>query len=164
VFLGYYHSQARYKCLHPSGKVYVSRHVQFNPNEFPFPSLFNLPCSSSSLNGLGYSTSYFQSLPSRFSSPRVAQCLHPSLSPVVSSSNVHHASDIESILREPQPVSSSPSPNPNPTSISKSKPGFAPSVHPMVTRSKAQNLVTTSPHALVSSLEPCSVREALVDS
>ena len=40
VFLGYSCVQARYQCLHPSGRVYVSIHVQFNADEFPFPHLF----------------------------------------------------------------------------------------------------------------------------
>ena len=40
----------------------------------------------------------------------------------------------------------------------------APSVHSMVTRSKAKHLVPTSPFALVSPLEPNSVHEALLDS
>ncbi|TXG54670.1 hypothetical protein EZV62_019926 [Acer yangbiense] len=33
-------SQKGYRCLHPSGKVYVSRHVVFNELEYPYKSLF----------------------------------------------------------------------------------------------------------------------------
>lgn len=44
------------------------------------------------------------------------------------------------------------------------KPLPAPSIHPMLTRSKTKQLVTFSPHVLVSNLEPSSVCEALLDS
>ncbi|TXG51432.1 hypothetical protein EZV62_023956 [Acer yangbiense] len=37
-----------YRCLHPSGKVYVSRNVEFNELEFPFQSLFPSKSVSSS--------------------------------------------------------------------------------------------------------------------
>ena len=40
---------------------------------------------------------------------------------------------------------------------------LASSIHPMLTRSKAQELSLTSPHALVSSLEPNSIQETLLD-
>ena len=29
-----------FKCLHPSGRLYISRHVSFNEEEFPYRSLF----------------------------------------------------------------------------------------------------------------------------
>lgn len=37
VFLGYSTSQSAYFCLHqPTGRIYVSRHVQFDESKFPF--------------------------------------------------------------------------------------------------------------------------------
>ena len=55
--------------------------------------------------------------------------------------------------------------NPRPSvSIPKYKAAPAPSVHPMTTRSKTRHLLTSSPQALVSSLEPNTIHEALLDS
>lgn len=38
--IGYSPIHKDYKCLLPIGKTYISRHVQFNESEFPFPQLF----------------------------------------------------------------------------------------------------------------------------
>lgn len=38
TFLGYYHAHKGYKCLAPSGRVYISRHVVFDENTLPFQS------------------------------------------------------------------------------------------------------------------------------
>jgi len=50
------------------------------------------------------------------------------------------------------------------TRVSKFSAPLAPSCHPMLTRSMPKSLAITSPHALVSSLEPSSVHEAFLDS
>jgi len=39
----------------------------------------------------------------------------------------------------------------------------APSVHPMLTQSRAKHSLNTSPHMLLTTLEPSSVHEALLD-
>lgn len=104
VFLGYNHSQAGYKCLHPSGKIYVSRHVQFNPNDFPYPSLFVSPSISSSSSSpieSGLSISHFQSLPSFSKSSKVAPSLTPSLSITASNQQAPVASHAISSSCEP---------------------------------------------------------------
>ncbi|TXG69429.1 hypothetical protein EZV62_004364 [Acer yangbiense] len=41
---GFFLSHKGYRCLHPSGKIYILRHVIFNEIEFPYQSLF---CTSS---------------------------------------------------------------------------------------------------------------------
>lgn len=40
VFLSYSKAHKGYKCLSSSGKIYVSRHVVFNENKFPFKNGF----------------------------------------------------------------------------------------------------------------------------
>ncbi|KAK4256227.1 hypothetical protein QN277_009121 [Acacia crassicarpa] len=40
VFLGYSNSHKGYKCLSSTGKIYLSRHVQFNESDFPFATGF----------------------------------------------------------------------------------------------------------------------------
>lgn len=40
LFLGYSDKHKGFKCFSPSSKLYVSRHVIFNHNEFPYQSLF----------------------------------------------------------------------------------------------------------------------------
>ena len=42
VFIGYSTAHKGYKCLHPSGKVYLARHVIFNEKEFPYCDLFQI--------------------------------------------------------------------------------------------------------------------------
>uniref|UniRef100_A0A803P6J4 Reverse transcriptase Ty1/copia-type domain-containing protein n=1 Tax=Cannabis sativa TaxID=3483 RepID=A0A803P6J4_CANSA len=46
LFLGYNNTQKGYRCLHPSGKIYVARSVTFNEAEFPYHELFPSNISS----------------------------------------------------------------------------------------------------------------------
>ncbi|KAL5756593.1 hypothetical protein ACOSQ2_021339 [Xanthoceras sorbifolium] len=45
LFLGYSNAHKGYKYLHSSGRIYISRNVAFNEQDFPFPYLFH--CHSS---------------------------------------------------------------------------------------------------------------------
>ncbi|KAL5735558.1 hypothetical protein ACOSP7_030027 [Xanthoceras sorbifolium] len=45
VFIGYSTMHKGYCCLHPSRKVFVTRHAEFNEREFPYTSIF--PCTNS---------------------------------------------------------------------------------------------------------------------
>ncbi|KAL5767296.1 hypothetical protein ACOSQ2_014079 [Xanthoceras sorbifolium] len=47
VFIGYSIHHKGYKCLHPSGRVYLSKHVIFNEFDFPFKALFHSSSSQS---------------------------------------------------------------------------------------------------------------------
>ena len=43
LFLGYYPDHKRYRCLSPSGRIYVAKSVTFNENDFPYSTLFAQP-------------------------------------------------------------------------------------------------------------------------
>lgn len=47
LFLGYSSSRKGYKCLSPSGGIYISKDVLFNESEFPYTTLFESPSSPS---------------------------------------------------------------------------------------------------------------------
>jgi len=48
LFLGYSTNHKGYKCLSPSGKVFVSKDVVFNETRFPYSDVFSKPSSPSS--------------------------------------------------------------------------------------------------------------------
>ena len=105
----------------------------------------------------GLSTTILNSyLPVSFkSSPRVAppnSSVTPATSPILSTAE------------QPSSSSSIPVEHASILKPSKFKATPATSVHPMITRAKAKQLTITSPHTLVSSLEPNSIQEALLDS
>src|ERR1044072_6321018 len=48
VFVGYSTTHKGYKCLNPSGRLYISKDVLFNQFRFPYSDLFSPSTSSSS--------------------------------------------------------------------------------------------------------------------
>lgn len=48
VFLGYSPFHKGYKCFHPNGRIYISRHVQFDETKFPYKIFFHSTSISSS--------------------------------------------------------------------------------------------------------------------
>jgi len=125
--------------LHPSGRIYISHHVEFNPAEFPYIQLFSSPvlASLSSFTSGGLSTIVFQSLPLSKSS-RGDQPVHSS---PMNTNSCH----VSAIVSQSNPVatrSQSRIPNPIPAS--------APSIHPMQTWSKTKLLASS--HLLLMSL------------
>ena len=105
VFLGYSSSHRGYKSLHvPSGRLYISRHVIFDKNLFPFASNIFSPVVGQDALCTHVPTSISPS-PS-----------HPSSSPVVS----HHPSHVSLPCVPPPPLVSSPHahspPSPSPPS------------------------------------------------
>ncbi|KAL5856396.1 hypothetical protein ACOSQ3_003854 [Xanthoceras sorbifolium] len=56
VFIGYSLSHKGYCCLHPNGKVFITRHAEFNELEFPYVQLFSSATGSSSSSSVPIST------------------------------------------------------------------------------------------------------------
>jgi len=124
-----------------------------------FPS-HSCPSNTIGTSTNGLSTSFFQSVPSHCS--RVT----PPLAPIKNSSHFSFVQPSNPLSSAHPPfvqLSNSPSPALK-KPVSKPLTTPAPSIHPMITRSKSKQLMTSSPHALLSSLEPNSVPEALLDS
>nr|XP_025653293.2 uncharacterized protein LOC112749224 isoform X1 [Arachis hypogaea]XP_029148419.1 uncharacterized protein LOC112749224 isoform X1 [Arachis hypogaea]XP_029148420.1 uncharacterized protein LOC112749224 isoform X1 [Arachis hypogaea]XP_029148421.1 uncharacterized protein LOC112749224 isoform X1 [Arachis hypogaea]XP_029148422.1 uncharacterized protein LOC112749224 isoform X1 [Arachis hypogaea]XP_029148423.1 uncharacterized protein LOC112749224 isoform X1 [Arachis hypogaea]XP_029148424.1 uncharac len=48
IFIGYAPNSKGYKCLSPCGKIYITRHVQFDETSFPYKDLFFTPSFHSS--------------------------------------------------------------------------------------------------------------------
>ena len=145
--------------------MYVSRHVQFNPNEFPYPTLFSSSSLSPPFQSHGFSTAFlepFSSISNSLRCPQVAQFPVQAQSPTVSSDTCASLPSpsivlpIFSLTINQLPAFSVLLPQPKPIST--------PFVHPMITRSKSKQPIVSSPNALISSIEPSSVREALLDS
>ena len=51
IFIGYSLSHKGYRCLHSTGKVFVSRHVLFNEMEFPYKEMFAAALSDNPSQG-----------------------------------------------------------------------------------------------------------------
>jgi histone deacetylase 1/2 len=50
IFLGYSNTHKGYKCLSPTGRVYISKDVLFNECRFPYKSLFSTSAQNSALS------------------------------------------------------------------------------------------------------------------
>jgi histone deacetylase 1/2 len=50
IFLGYSNTHKGYKCLSPTGRVYISKDVLFNECRFPYKSLFSTSTQNSALS------------------------------------------------------------------------------------------------------------------
>ncbi|CAA7032774.1 unnamed protein product [Microthlaspi erraticum] len=132
VFLGYSNTQSAYYCLHlPFGRLYTSRHVQFDEHDFPFaftqaPKVTDLDCTVS-IEGPPVTQLPSQSLPVVFPcsdlhsaspvpSPTVAS---PQVSPLNSISSSSPSSNSEPTAptqNGPQPTAQQQSPQNQPTS------------------------------------------------
>ncbi|XP_028752065.1 uncharacterized protein LOC114711803 [Neltuma alba] len=134
VYLGPSGSHKGYKCLSPSGKVYISRHVILNESDFPiFASVDQIPVNipaSCSLDGIGILTHRAQesipivsSLPSQTTSP-THMFPRPPPQPLVSFSSPTSSSSTSSL------------PDFSPVSFPPTQPST--NHHPMVTGSKQE--------------------------
>ena len=64
LFLGYGSFHKGYRCLHPSGRVYIARSVAFDETTFPYQSLFALTPTVPHLKSYGAPGFVIPSLPS----------------------------------------------------------------------------------------------------
>ena len=108
VFLSYHPSFKGYRCLDPSlGKVYISRHVQFDETSFPFAHTTSTSTSPSLCHIQNF---FWSSIPSCHSSSTSTSSppITPFSSPISSSSPLSHSS--------PTSISTNTSPLPSPSS------------------------------------------------
>ena len=69
LFLGHSPFHKGYRCLHPSGRIYITRSVTFDERSFPYQSMFNLgPSLSTSQFTANYRAPSFV-LPAMTSTP-----------------------------------------------------------------------------------------------
>ncbi|KAH9779268.1 retrovirus-related pol polyprotein from transposon RE1 [Citrus sinensis] len=191
VFLGYSLLHKGYKCLHPSGKIYIASHVLFYETSFPYSTdsqfLKSLPPKVSDFQ---YSSLQFYNISVPHSNLRPFEAAaadtdsHTSSSNhniMLSSSSTHHVSSTDTIslpiihttssITTPTTTSSpiihhhspvSPITHQLPLHTSPSRPSLS-SAHPMITRAKAGVFKPKAFLTAHNSLEPSSVDEALAD-
>lgn len=167
VFLGYHPSYKGYRCLDPStGRIYISRHVLFHENVFPYAAP-ELPTTSFPPPTLTQIQSFFwSSESSKLSSPETSTSVSSIPIPSIPLSCPNNSSSqfATSLATSESTVSPSCSTSAvvshNPSSVliqslevvlppvSTTQPPRARTLpHPMVTRSKSKGLLST-PHCL----------------
>lgn len=162
IFLGYSTSQSAYKCLDfATSRLYLSRHVQFNENEFP--SLCLKPPSEP-----------IHTSPPTVVSPHLS--IIPIDMPNVSSNPVVESSPnpTRSHHSQQQPLDPSPSQTTLPTSLDSnpsatsgpSEPSAPILTHGMITRAmnniyRPKQIYQVSKHSLPPALEPTCVSQAM---
>ncbi|MCH80898.1 retrovirus-related Pol polyprotein from transposon TNT 1-94, partial [Trifolium medium] len=187
LFLGYSTSHKGYKCLSPTGRLYISKDVLFNESRFPYKYLFENALVPSSSLPISFTLQPIplvsdKPLPNSFnSSPPVPPSL---LSPTSLS---HMPSPLSHLSLQPTQPSLSPSPSLNsPTSLASrttimsSTPSYvslsseSPSLplqtpnpantHSMQTRLKdGIPLPKLHPSVFLTNIEPHTVKQALKD-
>lgn len=169
VFLGYSTTQSAYYCFHkPSGRIYTSRHVQFDENVFPFAVEKSVAYEDEPETSLPphQTVTQIPVLPSTPQGPP-STTLHPS-SPLIQPSSDHNSQ-----VSSPPPSTSSPSSsssNSEPTAHSENGPhssaqsnplsneptsspknGLQPTIQPI---NQSQNRTTTQSNQSVQPIEP----------
>ncbi|KAH9744437.1 retrovirus-related pol polyprotein from transposon RE2 [Citrus sinensis] len=168
IFIGYSPNHKGYQCLHSSGRVYISNHVVFNENSFPYQpgvdfSSVSMSCSSTNN-------------PESTSSIQVLSA--PPLTIEVPAQSPHSSQEVSGNFNSPLSQHSLPSYSSNhnsPDSLHSNipvpfvsahqLPNFQPPGHSMITRSKAGIF---KPKTYITALlaqpsEPNSVNQALQD-
>ena len=160
IFIGYSHDHKGYNCLDPStGKIYTSRHVQFDETNFPYqvitststpPPQFPVfrdpytpptPASTSPLSPTISSNSTPATLPSSTVTP-----------PSNPSNTATHTFSRDAHIPSQPPPSNTIIPNhPPPSKPKRTRPPPLPSSHDMLTRSKTGH---SKPKALLATKHP----------
>lgn len=177
VFLGYSTSHKGYKCLSPTGCMFISKNVIFNELKFPYSELFNSHTISPSTPShtlppipiITQHVPHLQAAPSPIphfpnASPITTNSL-PTLPLPSSSSNTTHSNPSPNTTHSSSTIPSAhnlhSTPFPFPTSSSTAGPI---NIHPMTTRSK-NGIVKPrlQPSALLAYTEPKSVKTTLAN-
>ena len=157
LFIGYNPYHKGFKCLHPSGRVYIARSVTFNEAEFPYKSLFSKHFPSNRKPCIYTDTSYYQ-IPTSVST----------------ASQTNNTSTLTITANLPTPTSSlhssdkTTSPPFIPISdiqVSLPIPPLTTNTHQMITRSKTGTLKPRTFVAnILNELEPSSFKEAITNT
>ena len=155
IFLGYSPSHKGYKCLSPSGHLYVSKDVAFNELKYPFHGLFPATSNKSVVSPI-VDTLPNANIPIISSSPSTPSVTNQFSPPTNTTSTIiPHKPVIIALVSGQSPgfVSHSSPPHSSPQNI-----------HPMQTRSKV-GVFKPKIHLslLLTTCEPNSVKQALVD-
>jgi histone deacetylase 1/2 len=149
IFLGYSNTHKGYKCLSPTGKIYISKDVLFNETSFPYPTLF-----SDSDNTLPSTTQDIPLSNLPINTHNIQQNITPSPAPINIETNVSPTSIIsitETNTTKNLPTSSSTQIRPV-------------NSHSMQTRSKnGITLPRLNPKLLLTHTEPKTAKQALAD-
>ncbi|KAK2454628.1 putative mitochondrial protein [Trifolium repens] len=139
IFIGYSNTHKGYKCLSPSGRIFISKDVLFNEDRFPYSSTFSKSKDNSLINYITPDVP-IQTLP-------------------IGNHNQQNLHTLSDTLNPPVPLQTTKN-----TSQNKASPTIPTNSHPMQTRAKSGiSLPRQNPKLLLTHTEPKTVKQALTD-
>jgi histone deacetylase 1/2 len=175
VYLGISPQHKGHKCLDATGRIFISKDVQFHESQFPYVSLFSTASGSYPQSSNGSYPAYIDfpsqispinpAVPTHTASPTPPDTSAPLQSQTHSSNEqspslTHNSYTHEPITPLPVPAATSPSSSASPNLTPPAPPLLHQNDHPMVTRGKTGNL---KPKVFLAELEPKTVKSALQD-
>lgn len=154
IFLGYSAHHKGYKCLHPSGRVYIADSVDFNECEFPYHTLFPSKTDRSS------SASPISS-PFIFTRPTYSIPTNAAPTTTESSLSLSSSSSSSDIISSPPHTLISSQPTNTHTMITRAKAGITKPIILILTTTPPSLITTTQKTALP--IAPKSYKSALND-